>query len=93
MYFNILHNWQEAEQDLILNTFQHREHLEHMRVGTEEKMSSSFSEATTSLWYRWRDPGDGPSCEFHVVQQGEVQGPAPKLGKSQAQIQAGWRMD
>jgi len=32
-------------------------------------------------------------CKPHQVQQGQVQGPAHGLGQSQAQIQAGWRMD
>ena len=32
-------------------------------------------------------------CEPHEVQQGQVRGPAHGLGQSQAQIQAGQRMD
>ena len=33
----------------------------------------------------------GP-CQPHEVQQGQVQGPAPGSGQSQAHIQVGWRM-
>jgi len=32
------------------------------------------------------------ACEPHEVQQGQVQGRAPGLGQSQAQIEAGRRM-
>ena len=32
-------------------------------------------------------------CIPHEVQQGQGQGPAHESGQSQAQIQAGWRMD
>jgi len=31
--------------------------------------------------------------EPHEIQQGQMKGPAHGLGQSQAQIQAGWRMD
>jgi len=38
-------------------------------------------------------PGEVGPCESSEVQQGQVQGPTCGLGQSQAQIQAGWRMD
>jgi len=38
-------------------------------------------------------PGEVGLCKAHEVQQGQVQGPAPGLGQSQTQIQAGQRID
>ena len=40
-----------------------------------------------------KETGEVGLCETHEVQQGQVQGPAPRSGQYQAQIQAGWRMD
>ena len=40
-------------------------------------------------WQAW----DVGPCKPHQVQQGQVQGPAHGLGKSQAKMQAGQRMD
>lgn len=35
----------------------------------------------------------GGPCQPHEVQQSQVEGPAPELGQSQAQLQARQRMD
>jgi len=55
-------------------------------------------------WHIWHTTGkgchlEGPvqawevgPCQHHEIQQGQVQGPASGSGRSQAQIQVGWRM-